>query len=192
MSKADDYKLSLDLVSRIEAGDRDAETEMIKQFHRGLLFILSRSDNYASDVEDIAQETWHVVIQKIRAGEIKDPTKLSPFIVQTGKYQQLMSFRRGDKFRSDIDPETLHDSTQTPQAAIDREINAKIVRQLIKELPKERDQELMQRFYLHEESIDWICKDTGLKRDYFNRVIFRARQRFKELWQAYQDEKPDK
>jgi len=37
------------------------------------------------------------------------------------------------------------------------------------------------RFYLHEESKEQLCESFGLSDLHFNRVIFRARSRFKEL-----------
>jgi hypothetical protein len=37
------------------------------------------------------------------------------------------------------------------------------------------------RFYLHEESKEELCEMFGLSDLHFNRVIFRARERFREL-----------
>jgi hypothetical protein len=38
------------------------------------------------------------------------------------------------------------------------------------------------RYYIAEEDKDQICADFGLTRDQFNRVIFRALKRYKELY----------
>jgi hypothetical protein len=48
-------------------------------------------------------------------------------------------------------------------------------------MPSSRDRELLRRFYLNDESRDRICQDLELTSEHFNRVIFRARNRFREL-----------
>ena len=44
-----------------------------------------------------------------------------------------------------------------------------------------RDRELLVRFYLYEESKESLCRTFGLTELHFNRVIYRARDRFREL-----------
>lgn len=55
------------------------------------------------------------------------------------------------------------------------------VQQLLGELDTARDRELLYRFYVAEDEKTVICRDLGLTSLHFNRVPFRARQRFKEL-----------
>ena len=45
----------------------------------------------------------------------------------------------------------------------------------------ERDREILLRFYIAEEDKDRIAADYGLSSLQFNRVLHRARQRYKEL-----------
>lgn len=61
-----------------------------------------------------------------------------------------------------------------------------IVRRLIGELPTDRDRQLLLRFYVAEEEKERICSDLGLDSLHFNRVLFRARHRFKELLERFQ------
>jgi len=44
-----------------------------------------------------------------------------------------------------------------------------------------RDRELLVRFYLQEESKEELCRAFGLTELHFNRVIHRARDRFRDL-----------
>jgi len=44
-----------------------------------------------------------------------------------------------------------------------------------------RDRDLLMRFYLHDEDKALICRELNLSEEHFNRVIFRARNRFREL-----------
>ena len=58
------------------------------------------------------------------------------------------------------------------------------MRQVLDELPVERDRQLLRQFYLRQESKERICADHGLTSLQFNRVLHRARERFRELWNA--------
>jgi RNA polymerase sigma-70 factor (ECF subfamily) len=48
-----------------------------------------------------------------------------------------------------------------------------------------RDRTLLMRFYIDEEEKEKICLELNLSSLHFNRVIFRARRRFKELLIGY-------
>jgi hypothetical protein len=59
--------------------------------------------------------------------------------------------------------------------------NAAVVRQVLHQLGNERDRQILLRFYIAEEDKDRISADYGLSSLQFNRVLHRARQRYKEL-----------
>jgi len=61
---------------------------------------------------------------------------------------------------------------------------ARRVRQVLEELGTERDREILRRFYLSSEDKEEICKDWGLSSLQFNRVLCRARERYRELYEA--------
>jgi DNA-directed RNA polymerase specialized sigma24 family protein len=48
-------------------------------------------------------------------------------------------------------------------------------------MPVERDRELLIRFYVHDQDKQKICRELGLKSLHFNRVLFRAKNRFRKL-----------
>jgi RNA polymerase sigma-70 factor (ECF subfamily) len=56
-----------------------------------------------------------------------------------------------------------------------------MVKELLKEITPVRDRELLVRFYLYEQSKDELCRLFDLSELHFNRVIYRARDRFREL-----------
>ena len=55
------------------------------------------------------------------------------------------------------------------------------MREVLKGLPAQRDRELIVGFYLDEEDKDALCQRFGISTLHFNRVIHRARERFREL-----------
>ena len=52
---------------------------------------------------------------------------------------------------------------------------------MLDELPVQRDREILLRFYLNDEDKDSICAGLGVDSTHFNRVLFRAKERFREL-----------
>jgi hypothetical protein len=52
---------------------------------------------------------------------------------------------------------------------------------MLEQMPVARDREVLIRFYLDDEDREQICRELQLSEEHFNRVIFRARNRFREL-----------
>jgi RNA polymerase sigma-70 factor, ECF subfamily len=69
----------IDFVSRIMAGDRQAEAELIDSYSRGGRIIIRRAGG-ATIIDDLCQETFRIVLEKIRSGDIREPERLSGFI----------------------------------------------------------------------------------------------------------------
>ena len=55
------------------------------------------------------------------------------------------------------------------------------VRRLLAELSQERDREILNRFYVRELDKATICRQLGVDDSHFNRVLYRARQRLRDL-----------
>jgi hypothetical protein len=51
----------------------------------------------------------------------------------------------------------------------------------VAELPRDRDRTILTRFYLIEDEKSDICRDLNLTELGFNQVIFRARNRLRQL-----------
>ena len=187
MTDVSEAEVARTLVARILNGESAAEQEMVERYNRGLIFMLNHRSRDRALAEDLAQETWRIVIEKVRGGDLKDPSKLAAFIVQIGKNQLLMSYRGSHhkKTTTDVDTSQTLDPASQPQLIIERYNTALIVRKLVDELKTPRDRELILRFYIKEEKKQQICQDLGLNELHFNRVLFRARQRFKQLWNEY-------
>jgi RNA polymerase sigma-70 factor (ECF subfamily) len=71
--------------------------------------------------------------------------------------------------------------TQGPVELLEQADAQRIARQLLEQLSKKRDREILQRYYLEEEEKDTICEDMELTDLHFNRVIHRAKQRLRLL-----------
>ncbi len=169
-----------ELISRIQAGDRRAEGELVERHSRVLRESLRRLTLDPSLREDLYQETFRVVIEKLRHGGLDEPDKLVGFIFRTARN---LFFRSGRKWlRGEADG-----AAQLPDPApgqLDRllvEERAQVVHQLLDEMSPDRYRQILLRFYVAEEDKQRICRDLGLTALHFNRLLFRARQRFRQV-----------
>jgi RNA polymerase sigma-70 factor (ECF subfamily) len=178
-------EVAADLVRRIASGDRAAEEELARRYSQGLLFHLRRTTGDPSLSDDLHQETFRVVLERLRGGRIADPGRLAGFILGTGRNLFLGGWRkqsrRGERDAVDVDELELLDPAPDPLDQTLREEEIREVRRLLGELGTDRDRQVLFRFYVAEEKKDRICADLGLSSLHFNRVLFRARQRFKEM-----------
>jgi RNA polymerase sigma-70 factor (ECF subfamily) len=178
----DEAEVATDLVRRIAAGDAAAEGELVERYSRGLLYLLRRLAPEMAD--DFHQETFRIVLERLRRRELDEPAGLAGFLRGTARNLVLAERRKTARRRTDADDEELERavhpaSSQLSTVLLDEE--AETVRRLIQELPTDRDRQLLLRYYVAEEEKESLCADLGLDSLHFNRVLFRARQRFKEL-----------
>jgi len=180
-----------ELVHRIRAGDRRAEEQLVERFSHGLSLMLRRlaRDPYLAD--DLHQETFRLVIEKVRGSELREPDRLAGFIRSTARNLFIADRRKQARYADVEEVEALVER-QRPEPAephapqlhqLLQAEEARLVRKLLGELRFERDRQLLVRFYLSDDTTATICRDLDVDPERFNRVIFRARQRLRELWE---------
>ncbi len=177
-------RIAAELVKRIGRGERAAEQELVQRYGRGLLYLLQRRCGDPELAQDLRQETFRIAIEKLRASSLDEPERLAAYLRGVG-LNLLIALRRKDARRA-----TTADSDAIDVAADSRggpfddvaEIDVqRAVRDLLAELPTPRDREILTRVYLHDEDKASICRSLGVDDAHFHRVLFRARQRFREL-----------
>ena len=181
-----------DLVSRIRAGDRQAEAELVERYSCGVKFIIRREIGSSSIADDLYQETFRIIIEKTRRGDIREPEKLSGFVCGVARNLVIDYFRRAARQGSLSEVEeatTLPDPAPDQLEALLRKEQSDFARQVLKEMRNERDIQILFRFYLAEDKKEQICADLGLSGLHFNRVLHRARERYLELYKRLSSDK---
>jgi len=177
----------VDLVRRIVSGEPAAEAELVQRFSRALSFLLRRLTRDEAAAEDLYQETFRLVIEKLRLGELREPERLPGFVSSMARNLFLGSVRRGGrrgKWHGDPEAvETAPDPAPGQLARLLAQERAAAVRRVLAELRNDRDREILSRYYIAGEDKEDICRGLGLSDLHFNRVLFRARQRYKELYE---------
>jgi RNA polymerase sigma-70 factor (ECF subfamily) len=172
-----------EVVRRIRAGDPGAENELVRRYHRGVAAILRRSGAEVAAAEDLSQEAFALALRKIREGEVRQPERLAGFLSSLARNLAIEHFRRAAARRLSGSPdEDVPSPAASPLEELLSAERATLVRTVLAELPSERDRQILLRFYLAEEDKDKICKDFGLSSLHFNRVVFRARERYRDMY----------
>lgn len=172
------------LAPRIRAGDRSAEEELVRAFSRGVRVILRHVARDPALVDDLHQETFRLGLERIRAGALRDEAQAGAFLAGLARNLAIEHFR---KVRRTV-PEDEAGLERTPSPAtsaseqLEREEDARKVVRVLEALPTERDRAVLRRFYLGQEDKDALCAELGVDRLQFNRILHRARERFRALW----------
>ncbi|HEX3531009.1 MAG TPA: sigma-70 family RNA polymerase sigma factor [Thermoanaerobaculia bacterium] len=180
------------LVDRIQGGERAAEAELVGRFSHGLLLMLRRLTQNPALADDLHQETLSLVLAKIHRGEVREPERLAGFIRSTARNLFIADRRKEARYqaldggREEEAPRAEPALPDRSPAALDRvlaEEEARQVQRLLGELRYDRDRQLLLRFYLSDESKEELCADLEIEPDRFHQVLFRARERLRELWE---------
>lgn len=175
------------LVRRIQSGDPDAETAFVDRYRRGVSIIIARTGNVRTPVEDLCQDVLAAALEKVRAGAVRQPERLSGFVAGMARvlaieYFRKESSRRAIEARVPLRPHAVEPIVVDQLLQQER---ATIVRAVLAELDSERDREILFRFYIAEDDKDQICQDLGLTALHFNRVLFRARERYRAIYREW-------
>jgi RNA polymerase sigma-70 factor (ECF subfamily) len=150
----------------------------------GLRAQLARVTGSKELAGDLLQDALVTALQKLKAGEISDPAHLDGYVYRVA-LNHLRNYRRKARSRMvearSVDESTDATETALPTESVEADQWAQVAKRLLQEVSPMRDRELLVRFYLKEESKEELCREFGLTASHFNRVIYRARDRFRDL-----------
>jgi RNA polymerase sigma-70 factor, ECF subfamily len=172
-----------ELVDRIRTGEPDGLAELYALFSKGIRFYLYRQLG-PQELNDKIHDTFVLVVQAIRRGELREPQRLMGFVRTIVRRQVATHIDRVVHTRReqmDLESTTrIADLRENPEeTAMFRQQN-ELIKRVLAELSK-RDREILTRFYLHEQSQDQICSEMALTDTQFRLLKSRAKTRFGEL-----------
>jgi RNA polymerase sigma factor (sigma-70 family) len=177
----------IELVDRIRAGDPSAMQELYQIFGRGVRFYLCRQLGM-QEVDD----TFVVVVQAIRNGELREPERLMGFVrtvarrMVAGHIDHLVHRRRDNVgIESGV---VIPDRRITPEEQTIQREKVDVMLQVLREMSG-RDRDVLTRFYLYEQPQEQICREMKLTPTQFRLLKSRAKTRFAELGRKKLDAK---
>jgi RNA polymerase sigma-70 factor (ECF subfamily) len=151
----------------------------------GVLHVLRHVLRDKTMADDLCNETFRVVLERLRQQPLEEPEKLAPFLAQTARLlarnAQRAEVRRRTFTGQQQAIDEFGDPEADPSAVSQAQARTDAVQKILAELPTVRDREILVRVYLRDEDKDQVCRDLGIDDAHFRRVVFRARERFKAL-----------
>lgn len=173
----------VELVERIRLEKTDGMEELYQLFSRGIRFYLCRQLG-PQELDDKVHDTFVVVVQAIRRGELREPERLMGFVRTIVRRQVAAHIDRvvhNRREQAEFDSTVrVPDPRGNPEETAMFHQRIGLIRQVLGEL-SERDREILTRFYIDEQSQDQICSEMGLTETQFRLLKSRAKARFGEL-----------
>jgi RNA polymerase sigma-70 factor (ECF subfamily) len=132
----------------------------------------------------LRQDTFIVAIEKLRTAALNDPERLAGYLRGVALNLLLAEQRKTARRATSADSDAVEAAADHGKGPFDN-VSGEQVRQavhlLLQELGTPRDREILTRLYIHDEDKESICRGLGVDAVHFNRVLFRAKQRFRAL-----------
>jgi RNA polymerase sigma-70 factor, ECF subfamily len=171
------------LVESIQRNEQIGMEELYRVFSRGVRFYLCRQLG-PQDLDDKVHDTFLIVVQAIKRGELREPERLMGFVRTVVRRQVAAQIDRAVQTRreqAELDTGTsVSDQRDTPEEAAIRRQHEEVAEAVLKGI-SERDREILTRFYLREQTQEEICEGMNLSETQFRLLKSRAKARFGEL-----------
>jgi RNA polymerase sigma-70 factor (ECF subfamily) len=178
-------EIAADLAARIGRGERDAEDTMARRYGPGLLYLLKRRTRDPELALDLRQDTFRVAIEKLRSSSLDEPAHLAAYLRGVALNLWIAHHRKNVRRATTADSDAVEAASDAGESGpfenVSRAQVCDAVGVLLEELGTPRDREILTRVYLRDEDKDDVCAALGVDATHFNRVLFRAKQRFREL-----------
>lgn len=176
------------LVQRLAAGDPAGEALLVERFLRGVRIAAARRlGRFHALAADIAQETMARLLERLRAGALRDADSLPAYVHACMRHvcDRELERARAHSLHASLDSdqvatpdlEALASPVPDPAAQAEQRQLQAMVLQLFREMPVLRDREVLHRFYILQQDALRICGDLGVKHEHLHRLLWRARTR---------------
>ncbi len=176
-----------ELLAQIARGASDAEGALIHRYSRGLMVMLFARTRDSSLAQDIHQETFTILLTAAREEKIRQPESLRGFIHRTA-LNVLLNLRRREQRNpvriSEDDVVRFADGGAGPLAMLESEQVLEQIDQSMAGLSVERDRLLLWRYFVDGVSKKDVCRELRLTAEHFDRVLYRARKRFRTVFES--------
>jgi RNA polymerase sigma-70 factor, ECF subfamily len=172
-----------ELVRRLRDGETSAMEDLYRVFCAGIRFHLWRHVG-PQDMTDRLHDVFLIVTESIRSGELREPERLMGY-VRTVVRRQIAGHlhtrrEQRQKWRTLEAGPVLPDRRPSPESGIIRRQYRELASRILSSM-RERDREVLLRFYVREQSAADICREMELSETQFRLLKSRAKARPTQL-----------
>lgn len=181
---AEEARAATHIALGVRNGRSGAETELVERYSDGLRYLLLRRTRDDERAQDLLQDTLSIAIAKLRDKDLENPERLAGYLRGIAIRAALNAGRRQQREPYPMESEAVAEIPDREPRQFDhvaREQTQAAVHKLLRSMPIKRDRELLTRFYVQDQDKEEICRALGLDSLHFNRVLFRAKKRFRKL-----------
>jgi RNA polymerase sigma-70 factor, ECF subfamily len=171
------------LVAQIKAGEDAGMEQLYKLFSRGIRYYLCRQLG-PQELEDKVHDTFLIVVNAIRRGDLREPERLMGF-VRTVVRRQVAAYieQAVHNRREQTDLESgvaVADRKENPEQEAMIHQKAELMKNVLSCL-SQRDRDILVRFYLLEQTQEQICREMSLTETQFRLLKSRAKAKFGDI-----------
>ena len=170
-----------DLVERVRARQTIAFEELYALVKNFTFFLMRQLGT--EDLQDKVHDVFLTVTQAILTGKLRDPERLIPFLTTVARFYTYNQIeRRVSRRRVGY----LSDGINPPDSRVNLELSAyqkqmaEIAQEILSAMPR-RDRDVLNRFYLEEQSKEQICDEMQLTPTQFRLLKSKAKSTFTEM-----------
>lgn len=171
-----------ELVRLIRIGDAAAMEDLYRVFCTGVRFRLARQLG-PRDLNDRVHDLFVMVTESIRNGEVRQPERLMGYVRTVERRQVASEIDHALRERQNApaaELRMLRDSGMSPERfAIEQQFSEMLMR--IANCLRERDREVLLRYYMEDETAGEICTAMKLTETQYRLIKSRAKARFVDL-----------
>jgi RNA polymerase sigma-70 factor, ECF subfamily len=165
------------IISLILSGDPTGEELLYVSFHRGLRFLAVRLSPLHAD--DCVQDTFLIAIKQIRTGKLSSPEALPAYLRtilrrMTWNFNAQSNRRTGGQDAYETAITSYADHRPDPEQELGVKDQARMMMDCLRSL-KPRDQEILTRFYLQNQTAEDICSEMRLTETQFR--LYKSRSK---------------
>jgi RNA polymerase sigma-70 factor (ECF subfamily) len=170
------------LIGRISSGDRLAMQVLFARHHvRVFRFVLRlvRNESVAEDlISEVFLDVWR------QAGKFEGRSAVSTWLLAIARFKALSALRRrSDEELDEEAAEAIEDTSDTPEAALEKKDKSAVIRKCLEKLSAEH-REIIDLVYYHEKSVEEVAQIVGIPENTVKTRMFYARKRLAEILKA--------
>jgi RNA polymerase sigma-70 factor, ECF subfamily len=170
------------LIGRIASGDRLAMQVLFARHHVRVYRFVLRLVSDPTLAEDLISEVFLDVWRQ--AGRFEARAAVSTWLLAIARFKALSALRKKPEAElTEEMAEAIEDTSDTPEAALQKKDKGEILRECLKSLSAEH-REIIDLVYYHEKSVEEVAGIVGIPENTVKTRMFYARKRLSEVLKA--------